>query len=94
MQGGRAVCCSAFGRLSVNTVWNNVRCTGVEPRLAECSHYESRYVSCFSRDYASVLCFTNETFAGERRGFQSRAYLVRRPNPKRGLTDCGSVLES
>ena len=52
---GKSVCCSAFGTIDRSVAIANVKCSGQETSLLNCSH-DLSYSLCNSDHYASVVC--------------------------------------
>ncbi|XP_052276945.1 deleted in malignant brain tumors 1 protein-like isoform X3 [Dreissena polymorpha] len=54
-QNGISVCCSAFGEMKYDIGYRNVRCTGNEMSILDCSYVDDN-TGCSSGKYASVAC--------------------------------------
>lgn len=54
-QNGISVCCSAFGDMSYDIGYYNIKCRGDEMSILDCD-YKYGIGGCQSKKYASVAC--------------------------------------
>ncbi|XP_046574468.1 LOW QUALITY PROTEIN: deleted in malignant brain tumors 1 protein-like [Haliotis rubra] len=71
---GKALCCSAFGDMGKSIAIGDLKCTGEEASVMDCSHTKTS--QCSSNHYASVVC-SNVTDT-------SNAYIVKLDNGTTG----------